>query len=172
MTAKNRGHAGCSDCDGHAILMLTSVLCKFARSPLRLLLLKRNHVWFLLQPLSSLKGSAQVVLSAGLYLVPCHAWWCYRSVNPIGRELLVRCTGVVGSNARRSSIKRKGRFRYRWGGILLCPLIHCSWSIARLLSVVRCIRTSGYRARSPPGEAPLLTRSCVASISLTRSKSW
>lgn len=68
--------------------------------------------------------------------------------------------------------QKEGAISVPVGGILLWPLIHCSWSIARLLSVVRCIRKSGYRARSPPGEAPLLTRSCVASISLTRSKSW
>ncbi len=86
MTAKNRGHAGCSDYDGHAILVSTLVLRKFAWLPLRLLLLKRNHVWFLLQPLSSLKGSEDFVWSAGTSVVWWNARLCYAAANPFGRE--------------------------------------------------------------------------------------
>lgn len=44
MTAKNNGHAGCSDYDGHAILVIGTVLRKFDPQLLRLALMMGNRV--------------------------------------------------------------------------------------------------------------------------------
>jgi hypothetical protein len=74
MTAINRGHDGCSDCEGHAILVFGPVLADFALPTPRLSLLKRK--WRLGHAAMSVRAERKV---GNMLFVARHPVWLVES---------------------------------------------------------------------------------------------